>query len=88
VQVTITNMSKRIMIHTPIGIVVDTLTPGVTYVPQTGIPSGTFGGWPWQGESGGQGALPPGLALTIPLNFSNPTNAIISFNPIVYTGTL
>jgi len=86
VPVQITNLTDAV-IPNPVGIVLDSLTPGVTYVPTPPTQSGTFGGWPWQGESRGKELL-PGHPTDFLLQFSNPSNLAISFNPILYQGTL
>ncbi|HEV2448594.1 MAG TPA: hypothetical protein VGS58_21825 [Candidatus Sulfopaludibacter sp.] len=79
--VTIKNVGAT-TINGPLQVVVDTLTPGVT----VNNASGTFGGWSYVTVPG-VSSLAPGQSATATILFKNPTNAVINFSPVVYSGS-
>jgi hypothetical protein len=66
----------------PFQIVLDSLTPGVTLANA----SGTFGGWPYITVPA-TASLAAGQAATVNVVFKNPSNAIINFAPVSYSGS-
>jgi hypothetical protein len=75
--VTITNISGGVL-GGPFPIMFTSLTPGVTLTNATGT-----------GEGGscinpGVSSLAPGQSVTADVQFSNPSNAIINFTPVIY----
>lgn len=75
--VTITNISGGAL-GGPFPIVLTSLTPGVTLTNT----SGTVQGGPYINP--GVSSLAPGQSITVHVQFSNPSNALISFTPVVY----
>ena len=79
--VTITNTSTG-TIAGPFQIVFDSLTAGVTLTNATS----SFGGWPYVTVPG-VGSLAPGRSASVVVQCSDPTNAVISANLVVYSGS-
>jgi hypothetical protein len=79
--VTITNISSS-AIAGPFHIVLDSLTTGVTLTNATG----SFGGWSFVTVPA-VGSLAPGHSASVNVQFMNPSNAIINFSPIIYSGS-
>ena len=78
---TITNDSEN-TITGPFQIVLDSLQSNVTLTNETG----TFGGWPYLTVPNVT-SLEPGQPATVNVRFSNPTNEILNFIPMVYSGS-
>jgi streptogramin lyase len=76
-SVTITNISGGVL-GGPFPIVFTSLTPGVTLTNATG----TVQGGPYINPV--VSSLAPGQSITVPVQFSNPSNALINFTPVVY----
>jgi hypothetical protein len=79
--VTITNISSN-TIAGPFQIVLNSLTAGVTLTNATG----SFGGWSYLTVPA-VGSLATGQSATVKVTFKNPSNAIINFLPIIYSGS-
>jgi hypothetical protein len=77
---TVTNTSGA-AIAGPVQVVLTNLTPGVTMVGNTGM----FNGSPYIMVSAG--ALAPGAAASVMIQFSNPSSGFISYTPVTYSGT-
>jgi hypothetical protein len=77
----VTNTSGS-TISGPVQVVLTNLTPGVTMTNNTG----TFNGSPFITVSAG--ALAPGAAASVTIQFSNPSNGFISYTPVTYSGGL
>jgi predicted extracellular nuclease len=75
---TITNNSAQ-TIAAPIQVVLTNLTPGVTLANATG----SFAGSPYITAAG---SLAPGASLSVPVQFSNPSNSPINTTVKIYTG--
>jgi hypothetical protein len=67
----------------PIEIVLTNLTAGVTLVNATG----TFVGNPYIAVLA-SGSLAAGQSANVAVRFSDPSNALIHFTPVVYSGSL
>lgn len=80
-SVTIMNISSSV-INGPFQIVLDSLTLGVTLTSATS----NFGGWPFVTVPN-VGTLAPGQSASVNVHFKNPSNAVINFSPLVYSGT-
>jgi hypothetical protein len=80
--VTVLNTSGQ-SIAGPIEIVLTNLTAGVTLVNGTG----TFVGNPYITVLA-SGSLPAGQSANVAVRFSDPSNALIHFTPVVYSGSL
>jgi hypothetical protein len=66
----------------PVQIVLANLAPGVTVANATGIANGN----PFLTIPASIG-LPPGHSAAVNVQFSNPSNALINFTPVAYTGS-
>ena len=80
--VPVLNMSAQ-SIAGPIEIVLTNLTPGVTFLNT----SGTFVGNPYVTVLA-SGSLAAGQSANVAVRFSDPSNALIHFTPVVYSGSL
>ena len=80
--VTITNMGSS-TINGPFQIVLTSLTSGVTMANATN----TFSGMPYLTVPT-VASLAPGHSATVTVEFRNPSNALINFTPVVYSGSL
>lgn len=78
-SISITNTSANAL-PGPLQVVLDNLTSGVTLVNATGI----FGDDPYIASV--PGGLAPGAAVVVPVSFSNPARAGISYTVRVYSG--
>jgi hypothetical protein len=79
----LTNISKG-PINGPINIVLANLTPGVTMVGNSGV----FGTNAQPFITVPVGALAPGSAASVSIQFTNPSNGLINFTGMTYSGTL
>ncbi|MDD4913425.1 MAG: multicopper oxidase family protein [Methylococcales bacterium] len=75
--VNIANLSKAAAISGPLAIQLSNLTPGVNNTNA----DGQHDGFPFIYQ---KSPLAPGASLSVPIEFSNPSNAKISFTPLVY----
>jgi hypothetical protein len=75
---TITNNSAQ-TIAAPIQVVLTNLTPGVTLANATGSFAGSS-------YITAVGSLAPGASLSVPVQFSNPSNSLINTTVKTYTG--
>lgn len=80
--VTITNVGN-IQVNGPLQMVLTSLTSGVSLANA----SGTFAGLQYVSIPL-TGTLAPGQSATVPVQFKDPSNATISFVPLIYSGTL
>src|ERR1700722_18891906 len=80
--VTIQNVSES-TISGPLEVVFTVLSGGVTLVNATGTYNGS-----WYLTLPNVSSLAPGQTATINVQFKNPSNAIINFPPLVYSGSL
>jgi uncharacterized repeat protein (TIGR01451 family) len=80
--VTITNISGS-AINGPLSILLTSLPAGVTLANATG----TFNGSPFLAVPG-SATLGAGQSATVSVQFSDPTNASITFTPVIYSGSL
>lgn len=79
--VTITNISST-PIAGPFQIVLDSLTSGVSLTNA----SGSFGGWSYITVPS-TASLVPGQSASVNVQFRNPSNVIINFSPVPYSGS-
>jgi hypothetical protein len=79
--ITITNVGST-AIDGPFQVVFDSLTGGVTLKNATS----SFGGWPFITVQS-TGSLAPGQSGSVIVQFKNPSNAVISASPLIYTGS-
>jgi hypothetical protein len=80
--VTLINVSGT-EIDGPFQIVLDSLTSGVTVANAAGI----FGGWSYITVPDAP-SLNPGKAVSVTIQFTNPSNATVGFAPIAYSGEM
>jgi hypothetical protein len=66
----------------PVQIVLTSLTPGVTLADATGVTNGS----PYITVLGSTG-LSPGQAANVKVQFHNPSNALINFTAVTYSGS-
>ncbi|HUJ16750.1 MAG TPA: MBG domain-containing protein [Nitrospirota bacterium] len=74
---TVTNISSS-TVSVPLNVVLNNLTSGVILANGAGM----YNGFPYIGTTGQ--SLAPGQSISIPLQFSNPSNVRINFAPVVY----
>jgi hypothetical protein len=74
---TVTNTSPS-TISIPLNVLLNNLTPGVTMVNA----AGSYNGFPYAAPAVQD--IAPGASVSIPLQFSNPSYAKITFTPVVY----
>jgi hypothetical protein len=67
----------------PFHIMLDPLTSGVTVANA----SGTFGGWSYITVPAAA-SLNPGQAVSVTVQFTNPSNSTVGFAPIAYSGEM
>ena len=82
-SITITNQSSQAL-QRPLTIVLTNLTTGVTALNPTGTATGQG---PYYLVPGSGAALGPGQSATVPVQFSDPSNAKISFVVKTYSGS-
>jgi len=80
--ITLTNMMSGSAISGPLQILFSGLTAPVTLVNATGY----FSGAPYLTVPGVT-SLAPGVSVTVPVQFKDPSNAIINATPAVYSGS-
>ena len=80
-SVILTNLSAG-AISGPLQILFTGLSPGVTLVNATG----NFAGTPYLTVPA-LASLPPGQSVTVNVQFKNPSNALITFTPAIYSGS-
>jgi hypothetical protein len=79
--VTIKNISNNI-INVPLQVVFTSLTAGVTLVNRRDVVNGA----PYITASTAT-TLAPGQTATVPMQFNNPSNGLIKFVPVIYSGS-
>lgn len=79
---TLTNVSSAPVMG-PLQVAFSSLTSGVTLADATG----SYSNHPYITVSVGS-SLSPGQSVTINIQFSDPSNAIINFTPVIYSGSL
>jgi sulfur-oxidizing protein SoxB len=85
-NMTLTNTSLS-AITGPVQVVLTSLTSGVIMTNKTA----TFNGSPFDGSpyiTVSVGNLPPGAAVTVSIQFTNPSNGFINYTPVTYSGGL
>jgi len=80
--VTIKNISAA-AINGPLLALFTSLTSGVMLTDATN----SFGGWPYLTVSAAA-SLAPGQAVTVGVQFKDPSNAAINFKPVIYSGSI